>query len=76
MEDEKKKWKVIGKAKRLKEAAEWEGVYVSPDMSEEERKERLQITKELKAKREETSKNGDNRVWTIRKGKVVELTKQ
>ena len=49
-----------------------EGIYISPDLTVQERKDALELRNELKNKREESKKNEDGRGWIIKKGRVVE----
>ena len=56
----------------LRESKKGEGVYISPDLTVQERKDALELRNELKNKREESKKNEDVRGWIIKKGQVVE----
>jgi hypothetical protein len=66
------KWNIIGRAKLLRESKKGEGIYISPDLTVQERKDALELRNELKKKREESQKNEDGRGWIIKKGRVVE----
>ena len=66
------KWNIIGRAKLLRESKKGEGIYISPDLTVQERKDALELRNELKNKREESKKNEDGRGWIIKKGRVVE----
>jgi hypothetical protein len=75
VKDTKKKWHIISRAKGLREQANWEGVFISPDLTLAERKDDLAIRNLLKEKRDESSKKGDGRLWIIRKRKIMERSK-
>jgi len=70
VKDEKTKWYVISKGKLLRATAEFSRVYISPDLTESERKVELELREKLKKVRED-EKNGEGRLWIIRKGKIV-----
>ena len=72
VKDERTKWYVISKGKLLKQGSDWEGVFIAPDLTQNERKNELKLRSDLKKCREESSKNGDGRMWTIKKGRIVE----
>ena len=72
VQNEKMKWNIIGRAKLLRESKKGEGIYISPDLTVQERKDALELRNELKNKREESKKNEDGRGWIIKKGRVVE----
>jgi hypothetical protein len=72
VQNEKVKWNIIGRAKLLRESKKGEGIYISPDLTVQERKDALELRNELKKKREESQKNEDGRGWIIKKGRVVE----
>ena len=66
------KWNIIGRAKLLRESKKGEGIYITPDLAVQGRKDALGLKNELKNKREESKKNEDGRGWFIKKGRVVE----
>jgi len=70
--DERTKWHIISKGKMLKESEEYKKVYISPDLTQNERKNEAILKMTLKTRREESAKNDDGRSWTIKKGKVIE----
>ena len=72
VQNEKMKWNIVGRAKLLRESKKGEGIYISPDLTVQERKDALELRNELKNKREESKKNEDGRGWIIKKGRVVE----
>ena len=72
VQNEKMKWNIIGRAKLLRESKKGEGIYITPDLTVQERKDALELRNELKNKREESKKNEDGRGWIIKKGRVVE----
>jgi len=72
VKDEATKWQIIGRAKALRDDESWKSVYITLDLTKIERKHELELKANLKAKREESSKNGDGRRWTIKKGVVIE----
>ena len=45
------KWNIIGRAKLLRESKKGEGIYISPDLTVQERKDALELRNELKKKR-------------------------
>jgi hypothetical protein len=57
----------------LRESDQFARVYISPDLTEKERKQELELKANLKKAREESEKNGDGRGWMIKKGKVVSV---
>jgi len=56
----------------LRESKKCEGMYITPDLTVQERKDALELRNELKNKREESKKNEDGQGWVIKKGRVVE----
>ena len=72
VQNEKVKWNIVGRAKLLQESKKGEGIYISPDLTVQGRKDALELRNELKNKREESKKNENGRGWIIKKGQVVE----
>ena len=56
----------------LPESRKGKGIYISPDLTVQERKYALELRNELKKKREESKINKDGRGWIIKKGGLVE----
>ena len=56
----------------LRESKKGEGIYITPDLTVQERKDALELTNELKIKEKRVKKNEDGRGWIIKKGRVVE----
>ena len=63
VQNEKVKWNIVGKAKLLRESKKGEGIYISPDLAVQARKDALELRNELKNKREESKKNEDGQGW-------------
>ena len=63
---------IIGRAKLLRESKKGEGIYITPDLTVQERKDALELRNEMKNKREESKKSEDGRGWIIKKRRVVE----
>ena len=59
---------ILGKSARLKDSDDYETVFISPDRSVEERKERRELVARLKERR----KSEPNKVWKVRRGSIVE----
>ena len=57
VQNEKVKWNIIGRAKLLHESKKGGGIYISCDLTVQERKDALELRNELK--REESKKNKD-----------------
>ena len=68
---EKQKWSVVGKGRHLKSSVKFGKVFVQPDLNQEDRKKERKIVDELKEQR----KNQPAKNWTIKKGKVIEVSK-
>ena len=71
VKNEKTKWFIISKGKLLRENKEYEKVFITPDLTQQERQLELELKKDLANRREESKKNEDGRMWTIKKGKIV-----
>ena len=56
-DDEKTKWTCLRCASRLKDDAVFQKVYISPDLTPQERKENRELLMELKRRREEGEKD-------------------
>ena len=54
VKNERKKWYVISKGKLLKQGSDWEGVFIAPDLTQNERKNELKLRSDLKKCREES----------------------
>ena len=65
-DDEKTKWTCLRRASRLKDDAVFQKVYLSPDLTPQERKENRELLMELKRRREEGEKD-----IMIRRGRIV-----
>ena len=72
LKDEKSKWYIISKGKILRENEKYNGVFIAPDLTENERKVELNLKKDLSNLRDESAKNEVGRSWTIKKGKIIE----
>ena len=48
VQNEKVKWHIVGRAKLLQESKKSEGIYISPDLTVQERKDALELRNELK----------------------------
>ena len=59
---------ILGKSARLKDSDQYQTVFISPDRSVEERKERRELVARLKERR----KSEPNKVWKVRRGSIVE----
>ena len=66
------KWNIIGREKLLRDSKKGEGIYITPDLTVQERKDALELRKELKNTREDNLKNEDGRGWIIKKGRDFE----
>ena len=65
-DDEKMKWTCLRRASRLKDDAVFQKLYLSPDLTPQERKENRVLLMELKWRREEGEKD-----IMIRRGRIV-----
>ena len=72
VKDERTKWFIISKGNMLKQSKDWEGIYMAPDLTQNERKQEKKLKEDLKKRRDESSLNRDGRQWTIKKGQIVE----
>ena len=68
VQNKKVKWNIVGRAKLLRESKKGEGIYISPDLTVQERKDALELRNELKNKREESKKTRMGEVKSSRKG--------
>ena len=59
VKNEKVKWNIVGRAKLLRESEKSEGIYISPDLTVQEKKDALELRNELQKKREECKQNED-----------------
>ena len=62
------KWNIVGRAKLLRESKKGEGIYITPDLTVQERKDELELRNELKNKREESKRTRMVEVGSLRKG--------
>jgi hypothetical protein len=67
---------VISRGKMLRGVNEFDGIFISPDLTNNERKMEQELKKNLKQCRVDSEKNGDGRKWTIKKGKILEIKQQ
>ena len=58
---------LLSRSARLKDSEEYCSVFISPDRTIEERKERRELVAKLKAKRE----TDPDKTWVIRRGDVI-----
>ena len=65
---------ILRNAKKLANPTNPENkVYISPDMTREERNRNRQLVEELLARRQESRDNNDNSKWAIKRNKVIKV---
>ena len=67
-QEDKEKWKVLGKLSKLKGKEEFKDVRVKRDMTKKERETEKALREELKEKREK-----EEGTWIIKQGKVIRV---
>lgn len=72
LKDQRTKWAVIGKSKRLKDSSNEmrKNIIIVPDLTREEQVENKKLREELREKREQGGK------WIIKRGKVIQIAER
>ena len=77
LKEEKDKWKVISKSASLAQMTGYmKRVYIKRDMTRREREEDQALRSELKERRMKSVQDADGARWIIRKGRVINLTRE
>ena len=74
---EETKWKVLRNAKKLANAGEnLKNIFIKKDMTLLEREQDYKLRQELKEKKLEATQQNNGKVWIIRRGKVIDVSRK
>ena len=77
LRNEEDKWKVLRHTKnRAKAGDNMKIVYIKKDMTLLERERDFELRKLLQEKRQEATRENNGKVWIIRRGKVIDVTRK